>query len=206
MPLRWIRFFLARGFDKDIQAELSEDGSSVSFQEGNQAMWLLVGLGNPGGNYADNRHNVGFMAVDAIADALGLSGKFRKKFQGEIAEGSVFGSKVLILKPQTYMNVSGQSVTAAAQFYKVAPEKIVVFHDEIDIEPNSVRVKKGGGTAGHNGLKSIQTHLGTPEYWRVRIGIGRSPYGGDVSDYVLSDFSKEEQVWLEPLLSERIYG
>jgi PTH1 family peptidyl-tRNA hydrolase len=204
---RWITSVLAPNRDKEIQAELSEDGSSVSFdKEENhkeeKAMWLLVGLGNPGNKYAANRHNVGFMAVDAIADVVGFGGKFRSKYQGEIAEGSIAGSKVLLLKPQTYMNLSGQSVAAAARFYKIAPEQIIVFHDEIDIEPNTVRVKKGGGTAGHNGLKSIQADLGTPEYWRVRIGIGKNAFGGDVSDHVLSDFSKDEQIWVGPLLRD----
>jgi peptidyl-tRNA hydrolase, PTH1 family len=202
MVFRRIIKVLGGNRDKNSRAELPLSGSSVSIQGEEQKMLLLVGLGNPGTKYAKNRHNVGFMAIDAIADAAGLSAKFKSKFQGAFAEGSAFGAKILLLKPQTYMNNSGQSVAAAAQFYKVVPEQIIVFHDEIDIDPNSVRVKKGGGNAGHNGLKSIQAHMGSAEYWRVRIGIGRSPYGGDASDHVLSDFSKDEEIWVSPFLRD----
>lgn len=203
MLLRWFRNLLAREQKpQNSQAELSEVGSSVCIQEDNQPMWLLVGLGNPGSKYEYNRHNVGFMAIDRIAQDYGMADKFRKKYQGEAAEGSIAGQKVLLLKPMTYMNLSGQSVLPAAQFYKIPTENIIVFHDEIDIDPNTVRIKKGGGNAGHNGLKSIQAQMGTPDFWRVRIGVGRSPFGGDVSNFVLGDFNKEEAIWLEPLLSE----
>ncbi len=169
----------------------------ISDQEQDKAMWLFVGLGNPGGKYRNNRHNVGFMVIDEIAR---LS-SFKSKFQGDLTEERIGTEKVALLKPLTYMNESGQSVGKCAKFYKIPPERIIVFHDELDIKPGEIRVKKGGGNAGHNGLKSIQAHLGTPDFWRVRIGIGR-PQGqnGDVSNYVLSDFAKAEQNWLEHLI------
>ncbi len=163
-------------------------------------MWLFVGLGNPGAKYERNRHNVGFMVLDAIVDENPSFGPYRSKFQGQISEGRLGNAKVMLLKPKTYMNNSGQSVIKAAQFYKIDPDKVIVFHDELDIDPNTVRVKQGGGNAGHNGLKSIQAHLGTADFWRVRIGIGRPPYKGQVSNYVLDDFSKAEQEWLHPLV------
>ncbi len=149
-------------------------------------MWLFVGLGNPGKEYAKNRHNVGFMVMDALVD------DFKAKHKAEYAEIRLADKKVGILKPQTYMNESGQSVGAAASYYKMTPGQIVVFHDELDLKPGEVRVKKGGGNAGHNGLKSIQAHLGTADFWRVRIGIGHPGDRDKVSDYVLSDFSKAE--------------
>ncbi len=165
--------------------------------EGNTEMWLFVGLGNPGDKYTKNRHNVGFMLIDRI-NALA---NFKLKFQGALAEIKCADEKIVLLKPMTYMNNSGQSVAAAAKFYKIPPERIIVFHDELDLKPCEVRIKKGGGNAGHNGLKSIQAHIGTADFWRVRIGIGRPNHQGDVSDYVLSDFSKAEREPLEPLLS-----
>ncbi len=164
-------------------------------------MWLFVGLGNPGGEYAMNRHNVGFMVLDAIKDEYPAFSPYRSKFQGKTAEGRLKNNKIMLLKPETYMNNAGQSVAKAAQFYKIEPEKIIVFHDELDINPATVRVKKGGGNAGHNGLKSIQAHLGTADFWRVRIGIGRPAHKGAVSNYVLDNFSKAEQEWLAPLLT-----
>lgn len=160
------------------------------------SMWLFVGLGNPGKEYAGHRHNVGFMAIEAIASGAA----FKRKFQGQLAEIKLGGEKVALLMPQTFMNLSGESVGAAARFYKIPPEKIVVFHDEIDLAPGDIRVKQGGGNAGHNGLKSIQAHLGTADFWRVRIGVGRPAQGRDVSDYVLHDFAKADAAWLEPLL------
>lgn len=168
-------------------------------------MWLFVGLGNPGGAYAGNRHNAGFMALDAIREEHPAFGPYRAKFHGQIAEGRLGGDKVLLLKPETYMNNSGQSVVAAAAFYKILPDRIVAFHDELDLASGDVRVKKGGGTAGHNGLKSIQAHLGTPDFWRVRIGIGHPGDRNRVSDYVLSDFSKAEQEAGAPVF-ERLAG
>ena len=165
-------------------------------------MWLFVGLGNPGNKYIKNRHNVGFMAMDAVANNYPAFSPYRSKFQGQTSEGRLGNKKVVLLKPETYMNESGQSVGKCAQFYKIPPEHIIVFHDELDIPASDVRVKKGGGNAGHNGLKSIQAHLGTPDFWRVRIGIGRPQHkAADISNYVLDDFSKAEQEWLVPLMS-----
>jgi PTH1 family peptidyl-tRNA hydrolase len=151
-------------------------------------MWLFAGLGNPGDKYANNRHNIGFLAIDEIADRYGFP-PFRSKFQGQVSEGKIGGKKIVLLKPQTYMNNSGQSVAPAAKFYKLPPEQIIVFYDEIELEPGKIRVKQGGGNAGHNGLRSMDDHLPSKEYWRVRMGVGR-PEHGDVADYVLGNFSK----------------
>ena len=162
-------------------------------------MKLIVGLGNPGGKHARNRHNVGFMAVDAIAAVHGF-GPWRKKFSSQVAEGRIGGDKVLLLKPETFMNDSGRAVAEAARFYKLAPADIIVIHDELDLAPGRVRVKTGGGHAGHNGLKSIIAHLG-PDFHRLRIGIGHPGSKAAVTRHVLSDFLKSEQAWLEPLLA-----
>ncbi len=161
-------------------------------------MLLLVGLGNPGDKYARHRHNVGFMAVDAIADAAGF-GPARSKFQGELREGLIGGEKTLILKPQTYMNDSGRSVGEAARFYKIDPEDIVVFYDELDLAPGKIRMKTGGGAAGHNGIRSIDAHIGN-HFRRVRIGIGHPGDKSRVTGHVLGDFSKADQDWLAPML------
>lgn len=161
-------------------------------------MLLIVGLGNPGAQYRNNRHNVGFMAVDAIARANGFS-NWSRKFQGEIADGRLGDERVLLLKPQTYMNLSGQSAHAAAQFHKIAPENIVVLYDELDLAPGKLRVKNGGGSGGHNGIKSLDAHLG-PTYRRVRIGIGHPGDKALVHNHVLGDFAKADAEWLNPLL------
>ncbi len=162
-------------------------------------MRLVVGLGNPGSRYARNRHNVGFMAVNAIARKHASPG-FRSRFKGELAEGPIGGERVLLLKPQTFMNLSGESVGEAARFFKILPSEIVVIHDEIDLRPGKLRVKLGGGSAGHNGLRSIDTLLG-PDYWRVRIGVGHPGIKELVQPYVLQNFSGEELAgWVEPLL------
>ncbi len=164
-------------------------------------MWLFVGLGNPGREYKNHRHNVGFMVIDAIQQSFPVFSDYRSKFQGQICEGRIENQKVMLLKPQTYMNNSGQAVKAAAKFYKIEPENIIVFHDELDIASCLVRVKHGGGNAGHNGLKSIQSHLGSADFWRVRIGIGRPFHkGADVSNYVLDNFSSQERETLDPLI------
>lgn len=134
-------------------------------------MLLWVGLGNPESSMRRHRHNVGFMAVEAIAARYGFT-PWRNRFKGEVAEGRIGGHKVLALLPMTYMNRSGESVQEAAAFYKIAPEQITLFHDELDLEPGRLRIKRGGGAAGHNGLRSTDKMLGTPDYWRVRIGIG----------------------------------
>jgi PTH1 family peptidyl-tRNA hydrolase len=163
--------------------------------------WLLVGLGNPGDKYAGNRHNVGFMVIDAIAKEY-IFPSFRSKFHGEVSESHIGGTKVVILKPMTMMNESGVSVGTAANFFKIPPERVIVFHDELDLDAGKVRVKNGGGNAGHNGLKSIQSHLKTPDFIRVRIGIGHPGNKNKVHSYVLKDFAKAERKWLEPLLDE----
>ena len=160
-------------------------------------MLLLVGLGNPGTRYAANRHNVGFMAVDAIARRHGL-GPWRRRFQGVAAEGSIGPARVLLLLPGTYMNESGRAVAEAVQFYKLGLDEIVVFHDELDLPPGKLRIKKGGGAAGHNGLRSIAEHLGN-DYRRVRIGIGHPGVKELVHAFVLNDFSKAERPWVEAL-------
>lgn len=161
-------------------------------------MLLLVGLGNPGPEHANQRHNIGFMAVDGIVRRHGFT-PWRAKFQGHAAEGMVNGVKVLALKPETFMNLSGQSVAAAAQFYKVAPADIVVIHDELDLRCGKLRVKRGGGSAGHNGLRSIDAHLG-PDFVRVRVGIGHPGEKHLVHGYVLHDFSKEERTRMGALI------
>lgn len=162
-------------------------------------MFLIVGLGNPGDKYKGNRHNIGFMAVDHIASDYGFT-PFRKKFQGQLSEGRLADQKAAILKPETYMNESGQSVGAAAKFFKIEPENIIVFFDELDLAPGKMRVRLGGGNAGHNGLKSLQKHLGTADFKRVRIGIGHPGDKKRVSGYVLSDFYKEDHDWVEKML------
>lgn len=161
-------------------------------------MLLIVGLGNPGEKYARHRHNVGFMAVDAVADAHRF-GPERKKFQGLIREGEIGGGKFLSLKPQTFMNDSGQSVGAAMRFYKLTPADVVVFHDELDLAAGKIKAKIGGGLAGHNGLKSIAEHIGG-DFRRVRIGIGHPGDKARVTGHVLGDFAKADQEWLAPLL------
>jgi len=161
-------------------------------------MKLFVGLGNPGAKYAGNRHNIGFMAVERIAADHGF-GPWRAKFQGLITEGRLGGEKMLLLKPQTFMNRSGQSVAAALQFYKLAPADITVFHDELDLAPGKARVKQGGGHAGHNGLRSLHDHIGDG-YGRVRLGIGHPGHKDRVAGYVLHDFAKADAGWLDDLL------
>jgi PTH1 family peptidyl-tRNA hydrolase len=162
-------------------------------------MLLWVGLGNPEPGMALQRHNIGFMALDAIADRHGFS-PWRQRFKGLVAEGTVGGVKVLELKPLTYMNVSGESVQAASAFYKLAPEAITAFHDELDLAPGKVRVKRGGGSAGHNGLRSMDRCLGTPDYWRVRLGIGHPGVKERVTGHVLGNFAKADREWLTTLL------
>ncbi|PTW51227.1 aminoacyl-tRNA hydrolase [Rhodovulum kholense] len=161
-------------------------------------MRLFVGLGNPGAQYAGNRHNIGFMAVDRIAEDHHFS-PWRAKFKGQTAEGRLGPEKVVLLKPETYMNLSGDAVQAAVQFYKLTPADVTVFHDELDLAPGKCRLKSGGGHAGHNGLRSIHQHLG-PDYERVRLGIGHPGHKDRVSGYVLSDFAKADRDWLDDLL------
>ncbi|MDE0588662.1 aminoacyl-tRNA hydrolase [Halocynthiibacter sp. C4] len=161
-------------------------------------MKLFVGLGNPGGKYAHNRHNIGFMALDEIAHSHSFS-PWKGKFQGAVAEGRLGSEKVILLKPETFMNLSGQSVGEAMRFYKLTPADVVVFHDELDLAPRKIRVKSGGGHAGHNGLRSIHQHIGEA-YDRVRMGIGHPGHKDRVAGYVLHDFAKADQEWLDDLL------
>lgn len=161
-------------------------------------MRLFVGLGNPGRDYALHRHNIGFMAVDRIAADHGFS-PWRKGFQGLVSEGRLGLEKVVLLKPQTFMNLSGQSVGEAMRFWKLAPHEVTVFHDELDLAPFRLRVKAGGGHAGHNGLRSLHAHIGEG-YARVRIGIGHPGHKDRVAGHVLSDFAKDEAEGLEELL------
>ena len=161
-------------------------------------MLLFVGLGNPEAEYRDNRHNVGFMAVDAIIDHHNYP-RPRARFQGLLSEGRVGSERVLILKPMTFMNDSGRSVGETARFFKIPPEDVVVFHDELDLAAGKVRVKSGGGHAGHNGLRSIDQHLGK-DYRRVRIGIGHPGDKNKVHGHVLHDFTQDEIKWVAPLL------
>lgn len=161
-------------------------------------MQLWVGLGNPGAKYAANRHNIGFMALDRIAQDHGF-GPWKARFQGQVSEGRIGADRVILLKPDTFMNLSGQAVRAAADFYKIPVEDITVFHDELDLAPGKMRVKHGGGHAGHNGLRSIHQHMGEA-YRRVRLGIGHPGHKDRVAGYVLSDFFKADQDWLDDLL------
>lgn len=161
-------------------------------------MKLFAGLGNPGAEYAGNRHNVGFMAVERIAETHGF-GPWRRRFQGLASDGELAGERVLLLKPGTYMNESGRSVGDAARFLKIAEADVVVFYDEIDLVPGKLKVKTGGGNAGHNGLRSVSAHLGN-DYVRVRIGVGHPGSKDAVAHYVLRDFAKADSAWLAPLL------
>ena len=162
-------------------------------------MLLWVGLGNPEPGMARQRHNIGFMAIDRIAQRHGFS-PWRQRFKGWTAEGNVGGTKILALKPGTYMNASGESVQAAAGFFKIAPADITAFHDELDLVAGKVRVKRGGGAAGHNGLRSMDRCLGTPDYSRIRLGIGHPGHKDRVTGHVLGDFAKVDQEWLVALL------
>ena len=161
-------------------------------------MLIFAGLGNPGSQYQNNRHNAGFMAADAIARRHSFS-PWSKKFQGLLAEGTIEGEKILLLKPQTWMNLSGQSVGEAMRFYKLSPADLVVLYDEIDLAPAKVRVKTGGGAGGHNGIRSLDQHIGK-DYRRVRIGVGHPGVKELVHGHVLSDFAKADRDWLEPLM------
>ena len=155
-------------------------------------MWLIVGLGNPGAEYAATRHNIGFMAVDALADRV----TFSAKFQGEVTSVMLGTEKLLLLKPMTYMNNSGRSVQAAMAFYKIAPANVIVLHDELDLPLTKIRIKKAGGANGHNGIKDIDQCIG-PDYWRVRLGIGHPGLAAQVHSYVLSRFTIDEQAQVE---------
>jgi peptidyl-tRNA hydrolase, PTH1 family len=161
-------------------------------------MLLFVGLGNPGAKYSGNRHNIGFMAVDEIVRRHSFS-PWRKKFQSEMSEGKLAAEKVMVLKPQTFMNESGRAVGDAVRFHNIDLDKVYVFYDELDLEPGKVRVKTGGGAAGHNGIRSVAAHLG-PDFKRVRLGIGHPGDKNMVMPHVLGDFAKVEREWLGKLL------
>jgi peptidyl-tRNA hydrolase, PTH1 family len=161
-------------------------------------MLLFVGLGNPGAKYSGNRHNIGFMAVDEIVRRHSFS-SWRKKFSSEMSEGNLGGEKVLVLKPQTYMNESGRAVGEAVRFHNIPLQQVYVFYDELDLEPGKMRVKLGGGAAGHNGIRSIAAHI-TPEFKRVRLGIGHPGNKDMVMPHVLGDFAKSDREWLAKLL------
>ena len=161
-------------------------------------MKLIVGLGNPGQKYARNRHNIGFMALDRIVEDHGFPA-WKSKHQGVVSEGRFGSTRAVLLKPETYMNKSGDSVGAAMRFYKLDPADVIVFHDEIDLAPGKVRWKMGGGHAGHNGLRSIHAHIG-PDYGRVRLGVGHPGHKDAVPGYVLRDFPKADQEWLDDVI------
>lgn len=161
-------------------------------------MRIIVGLGNPGSRYAQTRHNIGFMAADAIVRRHGFP-PYRAKFDSALAEGTIADARVIVMKPQTFMNRSGDAVGACARFYKILPEEIAVIHDEIDLAPGKLKVKRGGGTAGHNGLRSIEAAIG-PDFWRVRLGIGHPGVKELVEPYVLQNFDAEDKIWLGPLI------
>ena len=162
-------------------------------------MKLFVGLGNPGAKYAGHRHNIGYLAVERIAADTGFE-PWKSKFQGQFSEGRLGDQRVILLKPETFMNLSGQSVSAAIQFFKIAAEDVTVFHDELDLEPGKLRLKAGGGHAGHNGLRSLHDHIGA-NYNRVRIGIGHPGHKDRVAAYVLHDFAKADHDWIDDLLA-----
>jgi len=162
-------------------------------------MLLMVGLGNPGPDYAGHRHNIGFMAVDAIAEAYGFT-SWRSKFSSLVSEGQLGRTKVMLQKPDTFMNRSGLAVSQAAHFYKLALDDLLILHDELDLTPSKLRIKEGGGVAGHNGLRSIAQSIGTRDFRRVRIGIGHPGDKAKVTGHVLGNFSKADKEWLTPLL------
>lgn len=178
-------------FDSSQQdSELAKNGGPI--------MHILVGQGNPGAKYARNRHNFGFMVMDAIASEYGF-GPWRAKFSGVVCEGTVVGRKVLLMKPETFYNETGMAAQAASKFYKVAAQDVTVFHDEIDLAPGRMRVKFGGGHSGNNGIRSMIAHL-SGDFRRVRLGVGHPGDKSRVMPYVLSDFSKADQTWRDPLL------
>lgn len=165
---------------------------------------LIVGLGNPGREYENTRHNAGFWWVDELAREHGLSFRSEAKFHGQSVRGNPHGHEIFLLKPQTFMNVSGRAVGALAQFYKIAPAEILVVHDELDLSPGSARLKLGGGHGGHNGLKDIIAHLGTRDFWRLRLGVGHPGERSEVSNYVLNDPRREERALIDEAMQRSL--
>ncbi len=167
--------------------------------------FLIVGLGNPGPEYAGTRHNIGWVALDELVREAG-SPAFRKKFQGDVAKGTLAGSECILLRPGTFMNESGRSVQPAAAFFQVPPRDVIVLHDELDLPFGDVRIKVGGGHAGHNGLRSLVQHLGTSDFVRIRFGIGRPPpgFGGEIADFVLSSFTASERPAVAGMVSSGV--
>ena len=164
-------------------------------------MYVIAGLGNPGREYEGTRHNVGFMTLDALADKYNIDVR-EKAFKGLIGKGVIEGNKVILVKPQTYMNSSGESIRAAADYYKVDPEDILIVYDDISLAPGQLRIRAKGSAGGHNGIKSIIAHLGTQEFPRVKVGVGEKPARMDLADYVLGHFSKEEQATMDDAVKE----
>ena len=164
-------------------------------------MYIIAGLGNPGGKYDNTRHNAGFRVMDILADRMGILVE-EKKHKALCGRGVLEGQKVILLKPQTFMNLSGESIRAAADFYKVEPENVLVVYDDISLEPGQLRIRAKGSAGGHNGMKNIIAHLGTQEFPRVKVGIGEKPKGMDLADYVLSCFSKGEQELMDQAFKE----
>jgi PTH1 family peptidyl-tRNA hydrolase len=186
------------GIGAEFSAEQAQGQGGKTRRTGGRQVKLFVGLGNPGAKYARNRHNIGFMALDRIATDHGF-GPWRGRFQGQLSEGRLGAERVALLKPETFMNLSGQAVGEAARFFKLDPADIVVFHDELDLAPGRLRCKTGGGHAGHNGLRSIHAHIGE-SYDRVRLGIGHPGRKEAVAGYVLHDFAKADEGWLDDVL------
>ncbi len=166
---------------------------------------LIVGLGNPGPKYEQTRHNVGFVFVDELARSKGASFKLENKFHGDVCKLSLAGNELWLLKPNTFMNLSGKSVAALARFYKIAPESILVVHDELDIPPGQLRLKQGGGHGGHNGLRDMIAQLGSKEFMRLRVGIGHPGQSRDVSNYVLGKAARDEQIDIDAAIDEALH-
>jgi PTH1 family peptidyl-tRNA hydrolase len=188
-------------FRQKIQEQSAEGKKYRSEARGRQVMKAVIGLGNPGPQYAVSRHNAGFLAIDRLAEDLGLV--FKPRYQGLTAEAQIAGEKVFFLKPQTFMNLSGRSVRELAAFYKLAPEDILVLHDDLDLPLGKIRLRQRGGAGGHNGLRSLMAELGTENFWRLKIGVSRPPEQWDTADYVLAPFSNTELTVLNEVL-ERV--
>ena len=189
------------GIWEKIKERLGFGRKAEGDKEDDRVMYIIAGLGNPTREYEKTRHNVGFEVIDVLADRLGTTVE-EKKFKGCYGRGIIGGQKVLLLKPQTFMNLSGESVRAAADFYKVDPEHIIIVYDDISLDVGQLRIRKKGSAGGHNGIKSIISHLGTQEFPRIKVGVGDKPKKMDLADYVLSRFSKEDRAVMEDAFRE----